>query len=1443
MRFSWPAASDDVGVTEYRLRQDDLVVAAVPGLTADVTGLDPDVTYTFAVDAVDAAGNPGEGPTTTVYIGVPDPVVLAPPLDTTVPTTLHSATSFLYTGPDAIQKGVVAGTIAPHRTALLRGRVLDRAGEPIRDVRVTILGFPELGHTRTRADGMFDLVVNGGGPLTLDYDHPAYFPAQRRLEPDWETPLTAPDVVLVPPDPVGTEVTLDAPMAQVARGSRQEDEDGARQATLIIPPGTTATMKVGALEIPLSTARIRATEYTVGATGRRAMPAGLPRASAYTYAVELSVDEAEALGAHTVTFSQPIAAYLENFLDLPVGEIVPSGYYDRRAGQWVPSSNGRAVRVVGESAGLALLDVTGDGIADSDATLTTLGITDVERAEVAALYDPGRSLWRVPVAHFSPWDWNLGWGADGEGTGATGTPTPAELTLTCEGTTPPPTPNVGSVIECENRALGESIPITGTGLSLHYTSMRAAARSVERTIRIPLTDNNVPTRLRGVTYHVDVAGRRFDGPRLDPIANQTTTFTWDGRDAYGRTVQGTLAATVTISYLYDLVYKRTATFAAPASVALPAGWTTRRRSDSEVSVSTVTRVAVGSLPAIPSNSLGGWTLSARHELDRGARTLHRGDGSREEKGKPQVERRIVGPEAWSPALAMVVAGDGTVYHGGSGQGVVWKTTPDGITTAYAGRPGQVGFAGDGGPATSALIRGPSALALAPDGSLYILDQQNVRIRRVSPSGIITTVAGNGTSGDAGDGLPATQAQIRSNSRGMALGEDGSLYVEAFNRIRRVGTDGIMTTFASGLPPSFSAHAVAADPQGGVYWLSGDDDVVIRLEQDGTRRVVAGNGDGGSLQIPSGTGGPATEAFIRGEQMAVAPDGTIYLRETWHPNPQSTVMHEQIRRVDPDGVIRLHAGGGPRCGARPTLALALQASLCAWGALAVGPRNTLYASGQNLNGLVDIFRVSTPVPSLHGLQGTRIASADGAVVHELDRNGRHLATRDAMTGVALATFGYGPDGNLATVVDEVGNTVTIEREPGRASIMAPFGQRTELRFDAEGYLERVIDPLGESVTLTYARGSLLASFSHPQTGTSTFSYDESGRLIRDTSPGGGYKEYSTSMGENGSVRARTVTRTTRLGRNATHEVVELATGDVTKRITDAAGLAWRITRERTGVTVTHSADGTVASVTTGPDPRVGMDAESPRAAVTTFPSGRSVRVDVTDTIALQNPADPLSVVMRTVTAKLNKRPDSHGAVHRLDAYPHGDDAGRPPGAGGLRRLGPTHRRLPAGRVARPFHLRRPRSGDGGRAGDAPHEGGLRRGGVRRHGDRARRPAVARHLRRDRAAARRDAAGREDPGIRLRGIRPARPPRPARKARARRRDEPGGADVALRAAFVAERHQRTARAARRRRPSRRRDVRQRGHRPGGARDARRGRAADRGRDTARPLHDDLQARWPA
>ena len=146
---------------------------------------------------------------------------------------------------------------------------------------------------------------------------------------------------------------------------------------------------------------VRATEYTIGESGRAAMPGALPTASGYTYAVELSVDQAIEAGATEVRFSKPVINYVDNFLNFPAGGVVPSGYYDREAGQWVPVDDGRVIAIVGESGGLAEVDTDGDGSADSG-----LGITDAERQRLAAVYDPGKSLWRVAIEHFTPYDHN-----------------------------------------------------------------------------------------------------------------------------------------------------------------------------------------------------------------------------------------------------------------------------------------------------------------------------------------------------------------------------------------------------------------------------------------------------------------------------------------------------------------------------------------------------------------------------------------------------------------------------------------------------------------------------------------------------------------------------------------------------------------------------------------------------------------------------------------------------------------------------------------------------------------------------------------------------------------------------------------------------------------------------------------------------------------------------
>jgi len=110
------------------------------------------------------------GTDTTGDTGLPpDPSLVAPPLDPTVVTKTYEAVSFLFEGDNPIQEGVAPGTIEPLRVAVLRGQVLDRNGAPVPGVTVSIHGHAELGTTKTRADGRYDIAVNGGGAHTLDF--------------------------------------------------------------------------------------------------------------------------------------------------------------------------------------------------------------------------------------------------------------------------------------------------------------------------------------------------------------------------------------------------------------------------------------------------------------------------------------------------------------------------------------------------------------------------------------------------------------------------------------------------------------------------------------------------------------------------------------------------------------------------------------------------------------------------------------------------------------------------------------------------------------------------------------------------------------------------------------------------------------------------------------------------------------------------------------------------------------------------------------------------------------------------------------------------------------------------------------------------------------------------------------------------------------------------
>ena len=675
----------------------------------------------------------------------PDPGTIAPPVDLTVPTTVISSTLFLYTGTDPIQTGVAPGTIEAQRVAVLRGRVLANGGAPLPGVTVTVLDHPEFGRTLTRADGMYDMAVNGGGLLTLNYEKPNYLAGQRQVQTPWEDYVWLDDVVLIGLDSNVAEIDLTSAVPiQVAQGSVVSDDDGTRQATLLIPKGTAAELVLpGGITQTLTTLNVRATEYTIGDQGPQRMPAELPAQSGYTYAVELSADEAIAAGASDVRFSQPLYFYVENFLNFPVGGIVPVGYYDREWGAWIPSPNGRIIRIVTITGGLADLDTDGNGVADNDASL---GITDAERRELAARYTADQSLWRVPVAHFTPWDCNWPYGPPA-GAAAPGQPDPNQS----DPSTDDPSCQGGSIIECESQTLREAMPIAGTPFTLNYGSDRVPGRISERSPQIPLSGASLPPNLKRIDLEVTVAGRRFTQTFLAQ-PDQRATFTWDGLDAYGRAVQGRQPISTHISYVYDAVYMQ------PAPTAQAFGLysgipITGSRARQEVELGQEWQGTIGSWDA-EASGLGGWSLDVHHAYDAQSNVLYLGHG-----GQRRAENLS--------AIITTIAGNGTY-----------------------------GYGGDGGPAIQARLSWPHGVAIGSNITVYIADSYNHRIRRVGPDGIITTMAGNGTQGYGGDGGPATQAILARPVR-FAIGTDGSLFFtdESNNRIRRIGPDGIITTVA------------------------------------------------------------------------------------------------------------------------------------------------------------------------------------------------------------------------------------------------------------------------------------------------------------------------------------------------------------------------------------------------------------------------------------------------------------------------------------------------------------------------------------------------------------------------------------------------------------------------------------------------------------------------
>jgi uncharacterized protein (TIGR03437 family) len=406
---------------------------------------------------------------------------------------------------------------------------------------------------------------------------------------------------------------------------------------------------------------------------------------------------------------------------------------------------------------------------------------------------------------------------------------------------------------------------------------------------------------------------------------------------------------------------------------------------------------------------------------------------------------------------------GNLYIADTYNSNVRKVDTNGIISTVAGDGGQGGFAGDGGPATKALLQNPAGLAVDHSGNLYIADRGNNRVRMVAAStGIISTIAGSNASGFSGDGGPAAKATF-TYPTSIAIDSSGNLYIADANNcaIRMISSAGIITTVAgTGGQWGYSGDngkatnaklsgptGVAMDASGNLYIADAGNERIRRVDSSGIITTVAGTGTAGF----SGDGGAATAAMLSAPR-AVATDasGAVYVAD---------LDNHRIRRFVPGGNIATFAGtatsvgdGGPSTQARLTgpwgiavdstgnLFIADRLDNRVRKVIPSGTITTIAGSGRTGSGGDNGPGASANLNTPNGVAvdssgNVYIADASNNVIRRVDASTGTITVFAGNYGCCYAGTGTGGDGGLATAatlyyptavaVDGAGNVYLTE----------------------------------------------------------------------------------------------------------------------------------------------------------------------------------------------------------------------------------------------------------------------------------------------------------------------------------------------------------------------------------------------------------------------------------
>jgi uncharacterized protein (TIGR03437 family) len=376
------------------------------------------------------------------------------------------------------------------------------------------------------------------------------------------------------------------------------------------------------------------------------------------------------------------------------------------------------------------------------------------------------------------------------------------------------------------------------------------------------------------------------------------------------------------------------------------------------------------------------------------------------EGEAAVNVRLEGP------TGVAVGRDGTVYFAegsiGSGSGLargdyrVWRVTPGGELRTLAGT-GASSFAGDGGPASAALLNGATGTGFDKQGNFYIADTQNHRLRRVAVDGTITTIVGNGTPGFAVEfGSPGSA--LLNSPHGVVADASGIYIADTANhRVRKIQLGGNIFTYAGNGNASYfgdggrataagvnQPEGMALDAAGNLYIADVMDNAVRKVTPGGIITTVAGTGQTGF----GGDGGPAVRAVLNGPRaVALDASGNLYIADSGN---------HRVRRVDGNGVIQTIAGNGAT-EFFPEDSAGTSSSLSDPRGVAVDAAGNVYIADTGHNRVRKLFP-SGAISTIAGFEGACCYAGDGGLAAQARLNRPAGLTLDAAGNLYIADAG-------------------------------------------------------------------------------------------------------------------------------------------------------------------------------------------------------------------------------------------------------------------------------------------------------------------------------------------------------------------------------------------------------------------------------------------------------